>query len=330
MNMQDPAFSASTSAGIPALLDPQIRIFVEKMAADASKYPRRDRVSIAEGREIAEAVRAPWATGGPVMARTVERRVPTRHGEVMVRIHYPARRALRGALLYIHGGGFVLFSVNTHDRVMREYAERAGLVVIGIDYTRAPEAKFPQPLEECVDAVDWLASHAEEIDFDPAQLFIGGDSAGGNLSLGTCMSFRNQGRQPLRGMVLNYGGFGTNLYRDSVVRYGAGDYGLSLHMMVWFYRNYLGKASDFSDPFMNLVHAPLHDLPPSLLVITECDPLYDDNVDMAANLKTAGNDVQSRVYPGTVHSFLEAVSVADIAGEAFDDTARWLQQKSIA
>lgn len=181
MNQLDPAFAASTQGAKPAPLDPQVQLFVQRMAADASKFPRRDTVSIAEGRDIAEKVRAPWTAGGPLMARTTERQVPTRHGEVMIRTYYPKEQRMPGAFFYIHGGGFVLFSVDTHDRLMREYAERAGIVVIGINYTRAPDAKFPQPIEECIDTVDWLIAHAGEIGFDKDQFFIGGDSAGGNL-----------------------------------------------------------------------------------------------------------------------------------------------------
>ncbi len=328
MNNLDPAFAASTQGAQPAPLDPQVQLFVQRMAADASKFPRRDTVSIAEGRDIAEKVRAPWAVGGPVMDRTTEQQVPTRHGEVLIRTYYPKERRLPGAFFYIHGGGFVLFSIDTHDRLMREYADRAGIVVIGINYTRAPEAKFPQPIEECIDTVSWLIDHATDIGFDAKQFFIGGDSAGGNLSLCTAMHFRDVGNSPIRGMVLNYTGFSTDLYTDSVVRYGAGDYGLSLHMMVWFYRNYLGRKADYTDPRMNLLDADLRGIPPAFLVITECDPLYDGNVEMAAKMKGEGMDVESKVYKGTVHSFLEAVSVADVAGEAFDDTVRWLHAKA--
>ena len=326
MTHPDPAFAASIQGAKPAPLDPQIQLFVQRMAADAAKFPRRDTVSIAEGRDIAEKVRAPWAAGGPAMARTTEHQVPTRHGEVLIRAHYPKERRMPGAFFYIHGGGFVLFSIDTHDRLMREYAERAGIVVIGINYTRAPEARFPQPIEECIDTVNWLIENAARMGFDPAQFFIGGDSAGGNLSLCTSMHFRDLGRSPIRGMVLNYTGFSTDLYQDSVVRYGAGDYGLSLHMMVWFYRNYLGRKEDYTDPRMNLLDADLRGIPPACLVITECDPLYDGNIDMAAKMKAEGVDVESKVYKGTVHSFLEAVSVADVAGVAFDDTVRWLRR----
>jgi acetyl esterase len=262
------------------------------------------------------------------MAQTQNLPVPTRHGEVQIRVYTPAERRQSGAFIYIHGGGYVLFSNDTHDRLMREYAQRAGMVVVGINYTRAPEARFPQPIEECIDTVRWLRAHGAALGFDASQLFIGGDSAGGNLSLNTCLHFRDAGEAVFRGVVLNYAGFSTNLYRDSVVRYGAGDYGLSLHMMVWFFRNYLRRAEDFRDPRMNLLAADLRGIPPAYLAITECDPLHDDNIDMVAKMQAEGVDVASKVYKGTVHSFLEAVSIAPVADEAFDDTVRWMAQKA--
>lgn len=313
-----------------APVDPQIATFLSRTAEVAAQYPRRDRVSLAEGRRIGERVKAQWVAGGPEMARTVEREVPTRHGPVRIRVHYPAQRRLPGALMYIHGGGFVVFSLDTHDRVMREYAQRAGIVVVGVDYSLAPEARFPQPLEECTDVMRWLREHADELDVDAAGLFIGGDSAGGNLSLGTCVALRDAGEPLPRGMLLNYGGFSTRMYRDSMVRYGGGEYGLSLHMMAWFYRAYLGRPEDFEDPRMCLVKARLDGLPPALLVIAECDPLYDDSIEMAECLKQAGVEVDARVYPGTVHSFLEAVEIADVAVRAFDESCDWMRRHAEA
>lgn len=330
-----PPLPTYTAQDIPtgpaAPMDPQIAEFVRRMAADAAKFPRRDTVTIAEGRDIAEKVRAPWAQGGPTMARTIEQRVPTRHGDVRIRVHYPQQRRLPGAFIYIHGGGYVVFSLDTHDRLMREYAERAGIAVIGIDYTRAPEGRFPQPLDECIDLVKWLdRGGAAQLDIDPNQLFIGGDSAGGNLSAGTCYCLTQEGRCPLRGMVLNYGAYDTSPYTASTVRYGGGEYGLSAHMMLWFYLLYLGPGghANYTDPRMHLITADLRGLPPALMVITECDPLYDTNLAMRDRLQAAGVDVQATVYPGTVHSFLEAVSIAEVANRALDDTARWLERQA--
>ena len=96
------------------------------MAADASQYPRRDTLSIEQGRANAEKVRLPWAQGGPAMARTDERQVTTRHGQVRVRVYYPAQRRLPGAFMYIHGGGFVLFSIDTHGNNESKRVQRGG------------------------------------------------------------------------------------------------------------------------------------------------------------------------------------------------------------
>lgn len=110
------------------------------MQADSAAHPRRDLVPVEQAHAISEAVRRPWAEGGPQMARTREIHVPTPHGPVRLRVYTPRAARPGPALLYVHGGGWVLFSLDTHDRLMREYAERAGLTVIGVDYTRAPEA----------------------------------------------------------------------------------------------------------------------------------------------------------------------------------------------
>jgi len=328
MTHPDPAFAASTQGAKPAPLDPQIQLFVQRMAADAAKFPRRDTVSIAEGRDIAEKVRAPWAAGGPAMARTTEHQVPTRHGEVLIRAHYPKERRMPGAFFYIHGGGFVLFSVQTHDRVMREYAERAGMVVIGIEYTRAPEGKFPHSLDECVDVVNWLLAQSDRFGFDPAQLFVGGDSAGANLSVGVSITRRDAGQAPLAGMLLNYGGFGFGspewVFTPSVLKYGAGDYGLSVHMAGWFASQYIDPAR--VDPRLTPLKARLEGLPPSLLVVAECDTIYDHQIAMDQRLKAAGCASTLKVYAGAIHSFLEAVAISSLAVQAFDDSARWLAE----
>ena len=134
-------------------LDPEIRAFVAEMKAGFSQYPPFSHLTFAGARAVAEAVRLPWRQGGPVMASTDERRIGTDAGEVRVRIHRPDRGRTAGiapALVYLHGGGWTLFSLDTHDRVMREYAQRAGVIVVGVDYALSPEAKFPKALEQTV------------------------------------------------------------------------------------------------------------------------------------------------------------------------------------
>jgi acetyl esterase len=313
MQLDDPAFSIPT--GAPSPLDPQMREFLNRMSEGYRRFPRCDTLTIPEAR-------------GPSMSRTVEHHIPTRHGDIRVRVHYPAERSSRAALVYLHGGGFVLFSIDTHDRLMREYAQRAGIVVIGVDYTRAPDARFPRPLDECVDAVRWVVDQAAVLDVDATQIFLGGDSAGASLSMGVALTRRDANEHLLKGLVLNYGSFGTNLYRNSMVRYGAGDYGLSLHDIIWFRGLYLSKGSDFGNPRVNILDADLSGLPSVCMVVAECDPLSDESLELEDRLRAVGVDVTARTYPGTVHSFLEAISIAEVAARAFDDTALWLRKRS--
>ncbi|MDM0122419.1 alpha/beta hydrolase fold domain-containing protein [Variovorax arabinosiphilus] len=328
MRSADPAISVPIPTR--SKLDPQVEQFVRAMDADASRFGRRETVSIAEARDIAETVRRRWVEGGPVMANSVEHTVPTRHGEVLIRAHYPQVRALPGVFVYLHGGGFVLGSLDTHDRVMREYAQRAGIVVIGVHYTRAPEAKFPRPMQECADVLRWVSAHGELLAVDTSQLFVGGDSAGAIFSMGASLEMRDRGEALLKGIVLNYGSMSSNLCRNSVIQYGGGDYGLSLMSMVWFRAMHFTSGADFTDPRIDILRADLRGLPPTWMVVAECDPVHDDMIELDRLMREAGNDVRKKVYPGAAHSFLEAVSISDLAVEAFEDTARWLREKSAA
>lgn len=328
MRSADPAISVPIPPRSP--LDPQVEQFVRAMDADASRFGRRETVSIAEARDIAETVRRRWVEGGPVMANSAEHTVPTRHGDVLIRAHCPKVRALPGVFVYLHGGGFVLGSLDTHDRVMREYAQRAGIVVVGVHYTRAPEAKFPRPMQECADVLRWVSAHGELLAVDTAQLFVGGDSAGAIFSMGASLEMRDRGEALLKGIVLNYGSMSSNLCRNSVIQYGGGDYGLSLMSMVWFRAMHFTSGADFTDPRIDILRADLRGLPPTWMVVAECDPVHDDMIELDRLMREAGNEVQKKVYPGAAHSFLEAVSISDLAVEAFEDTARWLREKSAA
>ena len=173
-----------------------------------------------------------------------------------------------------------------------------------------------------------MADHAGELDIDATQLFVGGDSAGASLSMGVALTLRDAHESLLKGLVLNYGSFSSNLFRNSMVRYGAGDYGLSLHDIIWLRGLYLSKGSDFNDPRVNILRTDLRGLPPVCMVVAECDPLHDESVELERLLEAAGVGVTARTYPGTVHSFLEAISIASVAADALDDTARWMCEQA--
>ena len=306
-------------------LDPQIRQFVNQVSAGFARYPSFDRLPHPEMRRVAEEVRAPWRQGGPKMHSTVERTVPVQGGAIRIRVYDPGLAGVKPALIYLHGGGWTLFSLDTHDRVMREYAARASVVVVGVDYPLSPEAKFPTALDQITQVVRWLGEHGHELDIDAGRLAIGGDSAGGNLAIATCLKLRDAGEpQRLKAMLLNYGGFDPICSEDAARKFGGEGFMLTRDEMNTFWRNYTRGPQDADNPLAAPLRARLEGLPPAFLTIPECDILTEQSLAMSQKLRDAGVAVQAEIYAGATHSFLEAVSVAAVADRALSDGAQWL------
>jgi acetyl esterase len=305
-------------------LDPDVRRFICGMAESIARFPQFDRAPYPQMRQWAEQARAPWRQGGPVMLETQDFEAPTRHGPVRVRIYRPIKGELPG-LVYLHGGGWTLFSIDTHDRVMREYAAGASCCVIGVDYALSPEHKFPVALEQVVDVVRWLAEEGGTFGIDARCLAIGGDSAGANLSVSAALVLHElRSTPPLRGLVLNYGAFTTRCSAEACLRYGGPEYMLGCEEMSQYWRNYLRSDADAKNPLACPLLASLHSLPPAFLASAECDILGEQSVQMAARLRAAGVPAQSIVYPGASHSFLEAMSIAEVSRRALKEASEWL------
>ena len=311
-------------------LDPDIRRFIRTVGEAVARYPEFNRAPFPQMRSWAEAARAPWVSGGPAMLETLNLEAPTRHGNVRVRIHRPERGELPG-LIYLHGGGWTLFSMDTHDRVMREYASRAACCVVGVDYALSPENKFPIALEQVVDVVDWLLERGRELGVDGRRITIGGDSAGANLSVATCVVRRDlQSTPPLRGMVLNYGAFISRSSAEACRRYGGPEYMLGCEEMDQYWRDYMRTGADADNPLVCPLLASPGGLPPAFLAIAECDILAEQSVAMAQQLEAAGVPARSVVYHGASHSFLEAMSIAEVSNRALADASEWLRQGAVA
>ena len=319
---------ARTDAGPDDLLDPDIRRFNERVGAGFARYPDFARRPVAERRRIAEEVRAPWTQGGPVMHARIDRNVPTREGDVRVRIHNPSPAPCKGALIYLHGGGWTMFSIDTHDRLMREYAARADVIVIGVDYSLSPEAKFPTALHQVVDVVRWASQHATELDIDARRVALGGDSAGANLTMAACLMLRDAGeRDAVKAMVLNYGAFDREVSPTSARTFGYPGSMLEPGEMEQFWINYLRNPADAANPLACPLRADVTGLPPSYVAIAERDILAEQSVAMAAKLRAAGVCVHAELYSGASHSFLEAISIAALSDRAFAETADWLRNR---
>jgi acetyl esterase len=312
--------SKGLSAMQEDMADPDIRRFVDAINAAYTEHGAPAGASMSTRRAVAERVRKPWREGGPIMSESHELDM----GGVRLRLHRPVADEKLPVMLYIHGGGWTLFSIDTHDRLMREYAARAGIAVLGIDYSLSPESKFPVALEECAAALDWIAVQAKALNLDATRVLIGGDSAGANLSVATCLLQRQRGRPLPIAMLLNYGAFAPE-NTPSYVRFGAGDYSLDADEMDLFWGNYVDGPEQFADPLVAPLRADLTGLPPAFLAIAECDILTDCNDAFARKLEEAGVPTLAKTYNGATHSFLEAVSIAPLAGHALDDQAAWIR-----
>jgi acetyl esterase len=306
------------------VLDPDIRRFVTALHEGYGRYPNFDRLPMQERRAAAEQVRAPWSAGGPRMWRSVDTQVAGLRG----RIHIPFEAPALGAMLYLHGGGWTMFSIDTHDRLMREYAARAGIIVVGIDYSLSPEAKFPVALNEVVEATRWLQRAGARHGIDPQRLVVGGDSAGANLALAAALKLREEGGPMLRGMLFNYGAFGLQPSR-SYELYDGPRYALTVEEMGYFWNNYAREPADLQNPLAAPALADVRGLPAAYFCIAECDILSDGNRVMAERLTAAGVSTDEHVYKGATHSFLEAVSISALADRALDAAARWLSGRLI-
>jgi acetyl esterase len=310
-------------------IDPEIAIFVDQVSAAWAQHPPFTSLPIEEARRVAEQVRAPWRADGPKMTGTSDENISTSTGPLRARLYNPGLSLPAPALIYLHGGGFILFSIDTHDRLMREYAAAGRFLVLGVDYPLSPEARYPRALDQIVELVEWLHSGgAETLGIDPHRMAIGGDSAGGNLSVATALRLRDRGRaNALRGLLLNYGAFGTDCSDEAEARFGGPGAVLQRAEMNHYYEAYLGEEGIAEpEPYAAPLLAELRGLPPAFLAIPECDLLAEQSFEMAALMKEAGVHVTSVVYPGATHSFLEAMSVARVARQAIADGANWVNR----
>ena len=311
-------------------IDPEIAEFLAIMKRRWAEHPPFDTLGFPEQRAVAEAVRAYWTTGGPVMAETFERSFDAGAEELRIRIYRPEGVAVPApALVYLHGGGFTLFSIDTHDRLMREYAAAGRFTVIGVDYPLSPEHKYPVALDRIDALMLWLKDHGATLGIDPARLAMGGDSAGSNLSFATALRLRERGEGRLvRAILSNYGYFTPDVSDAAEARFGGPGSILDRAEAQSYYANYLSDWDAGSrDPLACPILADLGDLPPVMLVIPECDLLTEQSLAMQGRLKAAGVATEARLYAGATHSFLEAMSIAEVARRAIRDGAAFVRAR---
>ena len=301
-------------------LDPNLRVWLEFAAAQ--NRPPMCTVTPAEGRVLAMDALKDFAGDPEPVASVEDRYIPGPGGRIWIRVYTPHAAAPRPALVYFHGGGWVLFSPASHDVIARAIARRAGAVVISVDYRLAPEHKFPAAVEDAYAATQWVSENAASLGADPSRISIGGDSAGGTLATVVTMLARDCAGPALALQALVYPVTDLSSYATpSYVEFAEG-YQLSKSTMEWFRGHYLAAAEDALDPRASPLLAPnLAGLPPALVITAECDPLRDEGEAYAGRLRTAGVPVTSTRYDGMIHPFFSMSGVVPQASDALQQVA---------
>ena len=309
-------------------LDPEMRAFNAMMEARAAKQPPiRQVLPLDEPRALTEALNLPLAEGGPAMAESGDRWISVRGRRIQCRLHRPVTDRPLPVLVYLHGGGWVWNSIDTHDRLMRSYAAAAGCAVVGPDYALSPEAVFPQALEESLGVLRWVAANGAQWGLDGARIVLGGDSAGGNLAAAAALLNRDGGAPvPLRGLLLNYAVCDSALDTPSYDEFAEG-YGLTREKMRFYWECYAPRPADRLNPLAAPLRGNLGGLPPCLIHIAELDVLASENQAMATRLREAGVPVESEMFPGTVHGFLRALGHVGAAARAGAGAGEWLRAR---
>jgi len=282
-------------------------------------------MSVADARRMMEMMSA--VRGAQVeVASAVDRSIPGPQGEIPLRIYTPTGSAPFPILVYFHGGGWVLGSLETHDGVCRSLAAGAGCIVVSVDYRLAPEHRYPAAPDDCYAATQWVHAHASELGGDAKRIAIGGDSAGGNLTAVVAQMAHDRGAPPLVFQLLIYPAtdarYDTPSYRDN-----ASGYLLTTDDMRWFWDHYLGDAPERRDePYASPLRAKsLTGLPPALVITAEFDPLRDEGEAYAARLKQAGVPTRATRYDGTIHGFFGMGAMIDKANDAVKEACGTLR-----
>ncbi len=238
---------------------------------------------------------------------------------VPCRLYLPAR-ASGGAILFLHGGGFVFGDLDTHDAQARRMANRTGLAVLAVDYRRPPEHRFPAAPADVDAALAWLIGAAPALGLDVSRLVALGDSAGGNLALVAALRNPNV----FAATVLVYPFIDPRQRYDSYRREAGG---LGADEAAWYWQQYARSADDYADPDLAPIDSEaLHTLPPTLVVAAEHDPLVDEDVDLARRLEAAGVPTTLSTYPGMIHGFWRRPEQFDAAEESLAEIADFLRR----
>ena len=280
-------------------LDPQVKMILEQI--EALGHPPIEQL-------VPEALRASFANLAAFgkypdgRAPTEDRTIPGPAGEIPIRVYRPNSDEPLPAVVYFHGGGWVIGNIETHDATCQQLSTSVPAVVVSVDYRLAPEHPFPAAVEDCLAATNWVHEHAGDLGADGSRLAVAGDSAGGNLAAVVSIKARDAGGPRISFQLLVYPATDLTRAFPSHLANGEG-FLLTTGAMDWFLDHYVPESERKNPDASPLFADSLAGLPPALVITAEFDPLRDEGEAYAQRLRESGVDAKASRYDGMIHGF---------------------------
>jgi acetyl esterase len=304
-------------------LDPQVRTVLEELAEE--NVPPFQALSTGHARALLRElfVREDQSELLPDSVSIDEVAIEGPASSVPLRIYRPEGEGPHPALLYIHGGGWVVGGLDEYDDVCAKLAAHAGRVVVSVDYRLAPEHPFPAAVEDCYAALEWVHDNHALLHADPERVAVGGDSAGGNLTAATTLMARDRGGPAIERQLLIYPAVNSlELHQYDSYEENAEGYFLEYGAMEWFYDRYIQDPADNRNAYAFPIQArDLSGLPPATVVTAGFDPLRDEGIEYAERLAEAGVTVEHEHYERMIHGFVSLSEEVDTGQAAIESLA---------
>ena len=298
-------------------LAPEIKAFLEASAAAALPQVWEAPVDV-----IRRNTQSRPALAGPVepILEVVNRFIPGPTADLPIRIYRPTNSSSAPAIIYFHGGGWVLNFLDIYDASLARLANQSGATIISVNYQKAPEHPFPVPFDDCYATLLWAIANAADLKIDASHIGVAGDSAGANLASGVAIKARDNAIS-LAFQLLIYPCNDRDFTTESYIKNATG-YGLSTQAMQWFWEQYIQGDSHDKNPYAVPTQATsFKSLAPAIVITAQYDPLLSDGEKYAELLMRDGVEVSYTEYPGMIHGFFTNMAVTPTAREAIDSAA---------
>jgi len=305
-------------------LDPQLKSYMD--ALEELGVAPLETVPVDVARKMYEKGAEQTRGDRPELFAVEDFTIPGPESDLACRLYRPCEKNKLPILVYFHGGGFTIGSIESHDVVCRHLSQQAECLVVSVDYRLAPEHKYPAAVEDAWAATCWIVNNAKQLGGDPDQVAVGGDSAGGNLATVICLMAREAGDPQLKYQLLIYPFLDMSCDMPSHDAFIEG-YRLTRDLIAWFCQAYFNTDDDVTDWRASPIDAhSLADLPPAFILSAGFDPLQDENKSYAYQLEAAGVEVTHSHYPDMIHGFYTMPGILDRARDALRESAEALHK----